>query len=107
MVKTIYRRWSGYMQFTYDGNKELLKPKEKGTAWAISFFHSRDGKQSQPPAFELLAASGGRIFAKVKDKFEFYFTTIFEEFLHCDAQLGNQFPFHSCRHYSSGILFKS
>src|SRR5215217_1576803 len=59
-----------------DGTKTLLDK-------ARSFTQSRKGVEDIPaPAFDLIAANGGRVFAKAIDKDDFYFTTMDHLFIH-------------------------
>ena len=47
-----------------------------------SYTDSRTGKNVIPPPFDLIAASGGRIFAKAKDSNDFYIGTMDHMFIH-------------------------
>ena len=47
---------------------------------------SRLGKSVTPPPFDLVAASGGRVFAKAKDKNDFYIATMDHMFIHAPKE---------------------
>ena len=51
---------------------------------AISYDHRRAGQRGAAPAFDLVAASGGRVFAKARGSDRFYFATMDHLFVHAD-----------------------
>ncbi len=48
---------------------------------AISYDSKRSGESSAAPPFDLIAANGGRLFAKARDLDRFYFTTMDQMFI--------------------------
>jgi hypothetical protein len=58
-----------------DGTRTLLDK-------AFSTRRLRKGESITPPPFDLIAANGGRVFAKAKDSDDFYFTTMDEHYVH-------------------------
>jgi len=58
---------------------------------AISYMRRRSGEQFTAPQFDLIASSGGRVFAKEKDRDHFYFTTMDHMFIEVGDD-GREFP---------------
>lgn len=54
------------------------------SAWSYS--KSRIGKNIMRPSFDLIAASGGRLFAKAKDSDDFYIATMDHMFIHASKE---------------------
>jgi hypothetical protein len=60
-----------------DGSSTLLDK-------ARSYKRLRKGESITPPAFDLIAANGGRVFAKAKDADDFYFASMDHLFIHAE-----------------------
>jgi hypothetical protein len=58
---------------------------------AVSYTRKRAGEPLTAPSFDLVAASGGRVFAKEQGRDRFYFLTMDHIFIHSN-RLGGEFP---------------
>ena len=84
-VRYLYRDSGKRYEFNIQNGVVVAKHSNGSTTsltQAVSYTNKRSGQPLTAPTFDLIAASGGRIFAKEKDADRFYIATMDHVFIH-------------------------
>jgi hypothetical protein len=81
----IYRDSGKRYAFRLDGGVVVAASEGSETRLtrAVSYARRRAGQPQVAPPMDLIAANGGRVFAKAKEQDRFYFAMLDEMFMHC------------------------
>lgn len=86
----LYKDSGKRYEFSIDAAGKVIATHPDGTRTVLdkarSFSRLRKGELITPPPFDLIAANGGRVFAKAKDADDFYFAGMDHLFIHGSSE---------------------